>query len=88
MVPGARCQCFYCLETFHAEQVTRWIDDGQTALCPKCGIDAVLPAGATHISDALIRKLQSIYFGTSRKYTEGEWRNALAHGPKMAADGA
>jgi len=46
-----RCGCFYCLRWFLPAEVTEWIDSpsadddqpGQTALCPHCGIDAVLP---------------------------------------------
>jgi hypothetical protein len=36
------CGCFYCLETFPPGEVTDWIESEDTALCPKCGIDAVL----------------------------------------------
>lgn len=41
------CGCFYCLYIFPKEEISEWIDDqsnpeGDTALCPKCGIDSVL----------------------------------------------
>ena len=39
---SARCGCFYCLETFVPTDVVDWIDDQQTALCPRCGIDSVI----------------------------------------------
>jgi hypothetical protein len=26
-----------------SSEIAEWIDDGQTALCPRCGIDSVLP---------------------------------------------
>jgi hypothetical protein len=35
--------CFYCRSTFSPANIREWIDDGETALCPLCGIDAVLP---------------------------------------------
>jgi hypothetical protein len=43
------CGCFYCCSTFTPAEILDWVDEdadgkGQTALCPKCGIDAVLPA--------------------------------------------
>jgi hypothetical protein len=51
---SARAGCFYCRRTFDPREITRWIDgppvatgelsDGVTALCPYCGIDAVLPS--------------------------------------------
>ena len=37
------CGCFCCLQTFPATEVIDWIDDGDTPLCPHCGIAAVLP---------------------------------------------
>lgn len=41
-----RCGCFYCGAMFRPTEVKDWTDEwegiGQTALCPKCGIDAVI----------------------------------------------
>jgi hypothetical protein len=52
-----RAGCFYCEELFSPTEILDWIDgrqvetgsteDGVTALCPHCGIDAVLPSAAT-----------------------------------------
>ena len=49
-----RAACFHCRETFGPHEITEWIDgtqltsgektEGVTALCPRCGIDAVLPS--------------------------------------------
>jgi len=48
------CGCFYCLATFEPSDIGEWVDapkdpvtgaptgEGETALCPHCGIDAVL----------------------------------------------
>ena len=41
------CGCFYCKSTFAPALITEWVDEdeseeGQTALCPKCGIDSVI----------------------------------------------
>ena len=38
--------CFYCCQIFPPTEIEEWIDDDQTALCPHCGIDSVLPASA------------------------------------------
>ena len=40
------CACFYCLEYSQPQDITEWWDDdargvGQTAVCPKCGIDSM-----------------------------------------------
>lgn len=42
------CGCFYCLEIFDPTEITEWIpesEDGDevTALCPYCGVDAIIP---------------------------------------------
>ena len=34
--------CFYCCDTYSPDLIDEWIDDGQCAMCPKCGIDAVI----------------------------------------------
>lgn len=41
------CGCFYCCKTFRPDEIVEWCDAnpdgvGQTALCPKCGIDSVI----------------------------------------------
>jgi len=36
------CGCFHCLATFPPGEIEEWLDDGQTAMCPKCGIDSVI----------------------------------------------
>ena len=40
------CGCFYCGKTFSPEEITEWTDNGQTAFCPRCGIDSVLGSAA------------------------------------------
>ena len=40
------CGCFCCEQTFLPAEIEDWIEDdhenGETAICPKCGIDSVL----------------------------------------------
>ncbi|SEK78469.1 hypothetical protein SAMN05661044_01139 [Olivibacter domesticus] len=38
------CGCFYCQQRYLPSEINEWINDinGETAICPKCGIDAVL----------------------------------------------
>ena len=41
---AVHCGCYYCLRTFESSAVKEWADlDEQTALCPLCAIDSVLP---------------------------------------------
>lgn len=41
-LPDAMAGCFYCKISFMAEEITEWIDEDQTALCPYCQIDSVI----------------------------------------------
>jgi hypothetical protein len=55
--------CFHCGATFAPADVTTWIDDGETACCPKCGLDAVLPSAAPVFIDThLLAALQKYWF--------------------------
>ena len=40
---SAMCGCYFCISTFKPECIIEWCDNNQTALCPQCGVDAVLP---------------------------------------------
>lgn len=36
--------CFYCLCVSEPKSIVEWIDGGETALCPRCGIDSLIPS--------------------------------------------
>lgn len=43
-----KCGCFYCLKLFALSEIEEWCpeaEDGEevTAICPYCGIDAIIP---------------------------------------------
>lgn len=40
---GTTCGCYYCLEIVNGTDITETCDNGLTAICPKCGIDSLLP---------------------------------------------
>jgi hypothetical protein len=42
LLASDRCGCFYCQAVYSPNEITDWTDDGQTALCAKCGIDSVI----------------------------------------------
>lgn len=35
--------CFYCTTVYAPKLIKEWIDNNQTAICPICGIDSVMP---------------------------------------------
>ena len=54
------CGCFYCLATFPGSEVKNWIDMTETAMCPKCGIDSVLPGGRG--TPEVLKEMQAYWF--------------------------
>src|SRR5215813_2702614 len=65
---SGRCGCFYCCSTFSPESIREWVheaDDGQgqTALCPRCGIDSVIGENSGfELSETFLRKMKSFWF--------------------------
>jgi len=37
------CGCFYCRKSYRPSEIKEWTDLKDTAICPRCGIDSVLP---------------------------------------------
>lgn len=64
--------CYYCRATFAPQEIKEWVDDAQTALCPRCGIDAVL-AGVT--DSAVLQSLNDRQFGKAVSLTPEQWRD-------------
>ncbi len=57
---GIKCGCFYCLGVYNSLDIKRWVDNGRTALCPKCGIDAVL---AYEKDEVFLKQMHDRWFG-------------------------
>ena len=58
-----RSGCFYCLETFAYSEIEDWCDDEQTAICPHCGIDAVLGSASVEaLTPELLKAMHQAYF--------------------------
>lgn len=73
------CGCFYCLELYPPSEVTDWCDSGQTALCPKCGIDSVIGSqSGFDLSKEFLRDMHSHWFerlmDVPNVEERGEWQ--------------
>lgn len=42
LLVSSLCGCFYCCRIYIPIEIKKWIDGGATAMCPYCGIDAVI----------------------------------------------
>ena len=58
------CGCFSCLSTFPPGKIEEWTDAVDTALCPKCGIDAVIgDASGFPITKEFLSEMCQAWFG-------------------------
>ncbi len=60
----AKCGCFYCGHIFSPKEITEWIDDPLgTAVCPYCGIDAVIGQSSGYpITEEFLLKMKKYWF--------------------------
>lgn len=61
------CGCFFCGAIYPPGDITEWIDRRKgidnTALCPKCGVDSVLPCSKVKITHDLLGEMSDFWFG-------------------------
>ena len=63
IIKSERCGCFYCLAIFSPGEIKEWVDDNDTALCPKCGIDSVIgSASGFPITPNFLKKMKEAWF--------------------------
>lgn len=66
---SSRCGCFCCLSTFSSSEATVWLDEengrpGPTALCPNCGVDAVIGDRSGYpVTKEFLAKMERYWFG-------------------------
>lgn len=57
------CGCFYCVKIFHPDQIADWCDDEDTAICPYCGIDAVIgESSGFPITNGFLKEMHDVFF--------------------------
>lgn len=60
------CGCFGCMQIYPPSDITRWIDNGDTALCPKCGIDSVIGLASGYpITVEFLKRMNVYWFGVA-----------------------
>lgn len=66
VLASATCGCCYCGAIFAPAEVREWITEGsgaKTALCPQCGIDAVLASDTGFpITAAFLARMHAAWF--------------------------
>lgn len=57
------CACFCCKTWFSSKEVDSWIPGEETAICPRCGVDAVLPdAAGIPLDRDFVVEMHNYYF--------------------------
>jgi hypothetical protein len=56
---AAEASCYFCLRTFDSSAVERYTDNGETATCPHCDVDALVPG---RLSPYELRGLHEFWF--------------------------
>ena len=65
---SGRCGCYFCFRTFPPTLISAWIDADKTALCPSCGVDAVIGSASSHrLDEGFLRKMHLHWFGSKMK---------------------
>lgn len=78
LVRSLNCGCFHCQHIFSSDEIEEWTDwpggtnqierqaKGRTALCPSCGVDAVIgDASGFQISRDFLGEMRAHWFNQS-----------------------
>lgn len=79
LLRSTSCACFCCLAAYPPSEIAAWIPDEDTALCPRCGADAVLgDAAGLPLTPGFLEAMRSRWFGQTPEARAAEQRNRLA----------
>ena len=56
------CGCYSCLSTYDKNAITNWTDGFQTAICPICNKDTVLPDSCISLEESNLKKINVYWF--------------------------
>lgn len=74
------CGCFSCLRIYPPSEITQWVrrDDDETAVCPHCSTDAVLPSATVDLTPELLSAMNARWFrGSTEPVNEAARRGLL-----------
>ena len=60
---SSKAGCYYCKKIYDASEVLEFLEGERTALCPKCGIDSVIPSNSPiELTSSNLNKLNKHWF--------------------------
>ena len=65
---SALAGCFHCAQTFTPADICEYTDGGETCLCPKCGIDAVVGdmGIANEVTEEKLQRAKLYWFNSTK----------------------
>lgn len=55
--------CYSCQKLFKPDEIKEWVDrELDTAVCPHCGVDAVLPGSVGGLTSTLLAQANAYWF--------------------------
>ena len=62
---GNKCGCFHCQKIFNTDEISDWVNNDETAMCPYCGIDSVLGEDCGYpLTRELLYIMHTLFFDT------------------------
>ena len=59
----SECACYYCLKVFSPKEIKEWVDKNDTAICPYCSVDTVIPIYEEGEKDmGFLKKINEYWF--------------------------
>ncbi|MBR9652479.1 cytoplasmic protein [Thalassovita aquimarina] len=70
LLQSAQAGCFHCCAIFDPAEIDEWIEEppykerpaGETAICPRCGIDAVLAGADMPLTPEFLKQMNKRWF--------------------------
>lgn len=57
------CACYHCVKIFSTREIKEWTDEDNTAICPYCQVDSVLPVQTLDDKDLqVLSKIHKYWF--------------------------
>lgn len=50
--------CYHCLKVFNTQEIKEWTDNSETAICPYCNVDSILP----ETDPSILKECQTYWF--------------------------
>lgn len=63
LMHSSLCGCGSCAKIFPVSEITEWVDGGETALCPHCGVDILIgDASGIDLTPEFLGEMSRRYF--------------------------